>query len=1131
MLIADIDHHEVILSKLWMNKNEILLNMRNDVIVFSNQLNTFISIFSISFNSKHSNWSRSSSFSLIIQTKIFMMLKRFIRKESFSIQSIDAASFKTLLNHSKRNKIEVFALFMMNINKEITYNTQCDLNALNVSSINETTQNLKDIKAKLSSKYHEFLDVFDRVQLNKLSSHHFYDHKIELISDSTSSRCRVYRMFFVKLLKVKKYLNENLLKKFITSSQTFYFFLVLFVLKANKDLQFCVNYWKLNVIFKRNRYSLSLIDEIIDKIVSCKHLTRLNIISTFNKLRMHLDSENYITFIIALEAYKYKMLSFKLTNESIFFQQYMNDVLWDFLNDFCQVYLDDILIYSKMRKKHRDHVKLVLNRLREAELQMNIRKCEFDVEETVFLEVIVSELDLRINLSKVTVIISWITSINLKKIQDFVRFVNFYRRFIKNFSKLVKSFTQLTRKNTSFVWNEICVQVFDNLKKQVSSTSVLRHFDLKRQAILKINASNYVKDEILSQYNDERVFHSMIFYSKSMILAEINYHIYDKKLLVIIRCFEHWRLELKCTELLIQMFIDHQTLKIFMKNKQLSRQQVNYLNILLKFNFQIIFRSGKMNTKVDALTRMSLANVSESAQRLEDRFQTILIFDKVDVLSIESKANLYQRVWMINQTNELCSKYKQAINENKLKFHITKLKNCKIIDDVLFRKDLLWVSENIHTKLLQEVHDQSSIFHLDNKRIINLVQRFYYWSDHWATIRRYIRNCHACQRSKVSRNSINELHHSLSILQKRWKDIAMNFITELSLSKDYNVICTIICHLIKECHYVFCHWEDDDISVEETIWIMLWNVYRLHDLFSSIVSNRDFQFISTMWKSLWKRLRITASLFTVYHLEIDDQLKWVNQDVERELRIYCNYMQNDWVKWISMMKFNDNFNIFSITSMILFYFNKEFHSRMSFDSDTTDYKTTCERLEARKADDIVIWMKELLNFNHQQLKKTKLIIEVQINKHRRNIIYEVDDWVWLSFRNVKTTRLCKDLKDKQLDLYQITVKVSIFYHLHLSVSMKHLHSMFSSKLLRSYSEDLLSEQHSESLRFITIEDDEHWKIDDILNFRRYRGRIQYKVKWTDLDKDDEWYYVNKGKFNDSEKVLNEFHKLYSNKSR
>ncbi len=178
--------------KLWMNKNEILLNMQNDVIVFLNQLNTSISIFPISLNSKHLSWSRSTSSSLITQTKISMMFKRLVQEELFSIQSINAASFKTLLNHLKKNKIKVFALFMMNINKEIAYNTQCNLNALNVSSIDEMTQNLKDIKAKLSSKYHEFLDVFDRAQLNKLPSHRFYDHKIELINDSTFSCCRVY---------------------------------------------------------------------------------------------------------------------------------------------------------------------------------------------------------------------------------------------------------------------------------------------------------------------------------------------------------------------------------------------------------------------------------------------------------------------------------------------------------------------------------------------------------------------------------------------------------------------------------------------------------------------------------------------------------------------------------------------------------------------------------------------------------------------------------------------------------------------------------------------------------------------------------------------------------------------------
>ncbi len=134
-------------------------------------------------------------------------------------------------------------------------------------------------------------------------------------------------MSFYKLKKIKEYLNENLSKSFITSSKTSYFSLILFALKINNNLCFYIDYQKLNVIIKRNHYSLLLIDEMIDKIVDCKHLTRLNIIFTFNKLHMHLDSENYTIFIIALEAYKSKILSFKLTNNLISFQQYMNNVL------------------------------------------------------------------------------------------------------------------------------------------------------------------------------------------------------------------------------------------------------------------------------------------------------------------------------------------------------------------------------------------------------------------------------------------------------------------------------------------------------------------------------------------------------------------------------------------------------------------------------------------------------------------------------------------------------------------------------------------------------------------------------------------------------------------------------------
>jgi len=258
------------------------------------------------------------------------MLKRsvsIVQKELFSIQNIDVVSFQALVKRKKKNQIEVFAMFIKDIDRKIVYNTQCELNVINVFSVDETAQNLENVKVKLSSKYQDFLDVFDRAQADKLLSHRSYDHKIELTSDVTSSRCRAYRMSFYKLQKVKKYLNENLFKEFIISSKASYFSLVLFILKANEDLRFCVDYRKLNAIIKRNRYSLSLIDEMIDKIVDCKHLTQLDIISTFNKLRMHSDSENYTIFIIALKAYKSKMLSFELINDSASFQQYMNDVL------------------------------------------------------------------------------------------------------------------------------------------------------------------------------------------------------------------------------------------------------------------------------------------------------------------------------------------------------------------------------------------------------------------------------------------------------------------------------------------------------------------------------------------------------------------------------------------------------------------------------------------------------------------------------------------------------------------------------------------------------------------------------------------------------------------------------------
>jgi len=264
---------------------------------------------------------------------------------------------------------------------------------------------LEQVKIKLLSEYHDYLDMFNRTMVNQLSSHHFYDHKIELIDKRMLSRSRLYQMFNYKLQKIKKYLIKHLNKEFIFSSFASYVSLILFIEKKDDSLRFCVDYKKLNALIKRDRYSLSLIDETLAQIQESKYLTRLNIIVAFNKLRMHSDSEDLTIFITFFDSYKYHVMLFKLINESTFYQHYMNDVLFKYLHQFCQIYLDDIIIYSKILKKHKQHVQLILNRLREADLQMNINKCKFHVQEIIFLELLIFIEELKMNSRKIQAVV------------------------------------------------------------------------------------------------------------------------------------------------------------------------------------------------------------------------------------------------------------------------------------------------------------------------------------------------------------------------------------------------------------------------------------------------------------------------------------------------------------------------------------------------------------------------------------------------------------------------------------------------------------------------------------------------------------------------------------------------------
>ncbi len=193
-------------------------------------------------------------------------------------------------------------------------------------------------------------------------------------------------------------------------------------------------------------------------------------------------------------------------------------------------------------------------------------------------------------------------------------------------------------------------------------------------------------------------------------------------------------------------------------------------------------------------------------------------------------------------------------------------------------------------------------------------------------------------------------------------------------------------------------------------------------------------------------------------------------------------MQNDWFKWLLMIKFVDNNVLFSVIFLTLFFMNKKFHSCMSFDSDIIEYESTRERLQIDQVKNISEQMNKTLIFACEALIKTWKQMINQANKHRKKVNYEIESKMFLNERNIITARSFKKLNDKMLDSFQITESVDSFYKLKLSETMR-IHDVFHSELLRSVVDDSLSDQKNEFSKSIVINDEEEWKIDDILNFR------------------------------------------------
>jgi hypothetical protein len=456
---------------------------------------------------------------------------------------------------------------------------------------------------KLPQEYHGYRILFEQPKQYTLPKHGRHDHKIPL-KEGTSPACKkLYQLSEKETPILKEYIDKELSFGKIRPSKSPAGHGLLFVPKKDGSLRPCIDYRPLNAITIKDRYPLPLIHEIQDQIRGAKWFTKLDITDAYNHIRIADGEEWKTAFRTKFGHFEYLVMPFGLTNAPASFQRFINEVLQEYLHSFVIAYLDDILIFSKEKEEHVQHVSKVLKKLQEANIKLKLKKCEFHVQETEFLGHWISAEGIHMDQNKVNAILEWPQPENVKQVQQFIGLVNYYRRFIGGYAGIMHSLFALLKKEKEFGWDEGCDKAFKEVKQRIASAPILVQSDPEKEKTLETDASDYAIGMRLTQPGDDGKPRPIAFYSRKLIQAELNYDIHDKELLAIVVAFKVWRVYLEGAKHTIIVKTDHKNLTFFTTTKELTRRQARWAETLSQFDFKIVHCKGTENGQADALSR------------------------------------------------------------------------------------------------------------------------------------------------------------------------------------------------------------------------------------------------------------------------------------------------------------------------------------------------------------------------------------------------------------------------------------------------------------------------------------------------------------------------------------------------
>lgn len=705
-------------------------------------------------------------------------------------------------------------------------------------------------------------------------------HRIDT-GDAQPVRQRYYRMSPEKQRILTDQVDEMLSLDVVEPCESAWSSPVLIVYKSNGQPRFCLDSRKLNSVTKKDAYNLPYVAEILDNLRDAKYLSSVDLSKAFWQIPIAPEDRDKTAFYVpGRGTLHFKTTAFGLTNAPATQQRLVDLLFGDFdLKTFA--YLDDIIVISSSFEEHVSLLLRVLDKLKMANLTVNLDKCKFFRSQLKYLGYVVDANGLRTDPEKVEAILNYPTPTCRKDLKRFLGTATWYRRFVPNFSTIAGPLNKLTsnKKNApAFKWSPEADAAFQKLKECLVSAPVLSCPDYSLPFEVHTDASNYGVGAMLTQVIDGKE-HPIAYMSRSLTSAEKNYSITERETLAVITALEHWRCYLE-NGMTFTVYTDHSALKWFLSLSNPTGRLARWGVRLSSFNFEIKHRRGVDNVIPDALSRAvpcSSVSTSNSIGTTNDDW--------------------YKKLY--NGCLSSPSQYPNFLIKNGSLYRLSKNK-CNLTSEFAWKEV---VPRDLRDKVIEDNHSEPTSGHLGTFKTYRRVALRYYWPGMHQDVVKFVGSCPKCLSYKSPNHAtLGEMGRPKQC-SRPFQMISVDFVGPLPVTKKQNsYLLVVTCCFSKFCMIFPLRKATADAVVR----ILEDSVFLIHGIPQTIFLDNGSQFISHVTSAFFKKYNIPNIFFTPRYTPQINTVERYNKTIVTCLSTFVDNDHRSWDTFVPKIQFAIN---------------------------------------------------------------------------------------------------------------------------------------------------------------------------------------------------------------------------------